>query len=241
MFSVLYRMHKQCYASLKRMANLMRSIIRSAITKFLCIPTMKGSLSIKKISGHTGRSGQVLLDDKPTAYAPIQSFVHDLCSAHQRPNWWLILLTRPLAWKLLWELAKASSTGFAGTWYRSRRFPEDAYHPKTADLGPPPPGKQGEGRYSEGKPVALYLSRSLDTAALECPEAPNNPRVFYTRVPHLIAKSEGCSTRARPGSKGTPPSLYTSLERVHPTGVQIRFGPLPGHTIPGLPLQTCDC
>lgn len=142
------------------------------------MPTMEGSLSIKKTSGHTGRSGQVLLDNKPTAHTPIQSFVQELCSTHKKPDWWLILLTRPLAWKLLWELAKASSTGLSGTWYRSQRFPKDDSHPKTADLGPPPPGRQGEGRYTEGKPIALYLSRSIDTAALECPEKPNKPRVF---------------------------------------------------------------
>ena len=137
---------------------------------------MKGSLSAKKISGRTGRSGQVLVDDKPTAHAKVQAFVQQLCSGKARPNWWFVLLTRPVAWRILSELRRAATMGISVVCYRSRRLRANE-RPRPADFGPPPLHKQGEGRYTEGKSVVLYLSRTVETAGRECPEDPTRPRV----------------------------------------------------------------
>jgi hypothetical protein len=151
---------------------------------------MKDSLSAKKNSARTGRSGQVLLDDKPTAHAKVQAFVQQLCSGKARPNCWFVLLTRPVAWRILSELGRAATMGISLVCYRSRRFRANE-RPRPADLGRRHSTKQGEGRYTEGKSVVLYLSRTVETAGRECPEDSTRPRVviqeFRLSLPEVRA------------------------------------------------------
>lgn len=65
-------------------------------------------------------------------------------------------------------------------YYRARRFPVDAAQPQpsSSELGPPPLEKQGEGRYTHGNDLVLYLSRTPKTAALECGTDLSKPRIF---------------------------------------------------------------
>lgn len=139
---------------------------------------MKGSLSADKKSGQTGRSAKVLENDKRTYHANVQQFVQTLGKMDQPPNWLWILLRYPVAWRLAWELNKAKSNGIQGRYFRARCFSLEDGSPSTKDLGPPPAHKQSEGRYSDGKSVVLYLSRSAHVAAIEVGSDGHKPCVF---------------------------------------------------------------
>jgi len=142
---------------------------------------VKGSLTTRKISGRTGRGGYHTINDRPTAHPAIQSFVAKLCSDPKVPSWYWMLISNPLAWRLYIQINAASSEGINGTYYRARRFQIDAAKPSSSELGPPPLEKQGEGRYTQGKSVVLYLSRTPETAALESGTDPSKPRIFIQK------------------------------------------------------------
>lgn len=152
-----------------------------------------GSVSARKAGGRTGRSAQVLLDSKRTYHAAVQSLVRDLCATRRQPNWWLVLASRPVAWRLLADLGRAASTGIDATYFRSRRFRAGSPPVSSCDFGPPPPGKQREGRYTEGKRSVLYLARTPELAALESPGDPERPEVYiqeFRIVSHALKAVE---------------------------------------------------
>jgi len=142
---------------------------------------MKGDLSIKKISAKTGRSGYHLINNKPTAHVLVQEFITKLCSTQSKPCWFWILICNPIAWRLFRQVSAAAQIGLRGTYFRSRRFAKDAPIPSSKDLGPPPLEKQGEGRYTEGRDVVLYLSRNIETAAIESGPNKSKPKIFIQR------------------------------------------------------------
>jgi len=145
---------------------------------------MKGSLSARKISGKTGRSAQVLLNDERTYHVVVQRFVQTLGAGTGWPRmlyWWWLLLSYPVAWRTLFEIGKARSTSLCGTYFRSQRFKSRLPAPSSSLLGPPPRGKQTEGRYNYGRGVVLYLSRSARVAALESRNNPKKPWIFIQR------------------------------------------------------------
>ena len=141
---------------------------------------MNGSLSARKISGKTGRSGQVMLNDQPTLYAPIKRLIQAL-STEKAPPFWMLLLTRPTVWPILKELASVATPGLHGQYFRSRRFPEGASPESSGDLGPPPPERQSPGRYTAPGSLVFYLSRNPKTAALEAGDDSQKPRVFLQK------------------------------------------------------------
>jgi len=145
-----------------------------------------GAVSARETGGNTGRSAQVLLDSKRTYHVSVQRFVEDLCKKRRRPNWWSVLLSRRVAWRLFVELGRAVSTGIDASYYRSRRFPADAPAPTSSDFGPPPLAKQDEGRYTNGKQVVLYLSRTPKVAALEKPLQDSSESKLYIQEFHLL-------------------------------------------------------
>lgn len=145
---------------------------------------MKGSLSTRKISGRTGRSGFHTLNDRPTAHAEVQSFVGKLCSDTKKYSWYSwywTLISNPLAWRLYRQINSASCGGITGTYYRGRCFETDTAKPSPCELGPPPLEKQREWRYSQGKSVVFYLSRTCETAALETRTAGSKPIIFIQK------------------------------------------------------------
>jgi hypothetical protein len=142
---------------------------------------MKGNLTNKKISGRTGRSGYHQIEDRPTAHPAVQSFVTKLCSRRKIRLWPWVLIQNPIAWQLFRQVSAAATTGIFGTYYRSRRFSIDVSNPSPFDLGPPPLEKQGEGRYTEGKTVVLYLSRTPETAARETVVDESRSRIFIQK------------------------------------------------------------
>jgi len=83
------------------------------------------------------------------------------------------------------ELGRAVSTGMDTSYYRSQRFSADAPPPTSSKFGPPPLEKQGEGRYTEGKQVVLYLSRTPKVAALEKPLQGSSKPKLYIQEFHL--------------------------------------------------------
>lgn len=139
---------------------------------------MKGSLTVRKISDRTGRSGFHQIDDQPTSHAAIQSFVGKLCSSSKRISWYWVLLRHPISWKLFKQVGQAAQNGLCDSYFRSRRFANDSRSPSPSDLGPPALEKQGVGRYSEGKERVLYLSRTRQTAAVESRSDQLKPRIF---------------------------------------------------------------
>lgn len=145
-----------------------------------------GDVSARETGGKTGRSAQVLLHNKRTYHVQVQRFVEDLCKKRRCPNWWSVLLSRRVAWRLFVELGRAVSTGIDTSYYRSRRFSADAPPPTSSDFGPPPLEKQDEGRYTEGKQVVLYLSRTPKVAALENPLQDSSKSKLYIQEFHLL-------------------------------------------------------
>jgi hypothetical protein len=143
---------------------------------------MRASLTTRKISGRTGRGGYHTINDRPTAHPAIQSFVAKLCSNPKTPSRYWILLSNPLAWRLYRQVNAAASGSINGTYFRARRFGIDAIKPSSSEFGPPPLEKQGkEGRYTQGKSVVLYLSRTPETAAVESGTNPSKPRIFIQK------------------------------------------------------------
>ena len=99
-------------------------------------------------------------------------------STTKRPNWWLVLAFRPVAWRLFADLGRAASIGIDSTYFRSRRFHVGSPCPSSAVFGPAPLEKQTEGRYTEGKHSVLYLARTSELAALESPFDPDRPEIY---------------------------------------------------------------
>lgn len=149
---------------------------------------MKGSLTVKKISGKTGRSGFHQIDDKPTSHADVQSFVGKLCSSSKTISWYWVLLRHPISWKLFKQVGQAAQIGLCDSYFRSRRFANDSGNPYPSDLGPPPIEKQGAGRYSEGEARVLYLSRTRQTAAVESRCDRLKPRIFVQQFDLSLPK-----------------------------------------------------
>lgn len=139
---------------------------------------MKGSLTTRKTTKRTGRGGYHTVNDFPTANSSVQSFVTEICSSPDSQSWFWTLISRPLAWKLYFQLESASRDGLKGSYFRARRFPEDKIRPAVSELGPPPLSKQGEGRYTCKNEVVLYLSRNSETAVLEIGLDESKPRIF---------------------------------------------------------------
>jgi hypothetical protein len=145
---------------------------------------VKGSLTTRKTSGRTGRGGYHTIDDRPTAHPAVQSFVSKLCSdpeIRSLHSWYCTLISSPLAWRLYKQINGASCGRINGAYYRGRRFQIDTAKPSSSELGPPPLEKQGEGRYTQGKSVVLYLSRTPETSALESGTDPSKPRIFIQK------------------------------------------------------------
>jgi hypothetical protein len=138
----------------------------------------KGTVSARKTGGKTGRSAQVLLNNRRTDHAAVQLLVQSVCSKTTRPNWWLVLAFRPVAWRLFADLGRAASIGIDATYFRSRRFRAGSPPTFSCDFGPPPRGKQRDGRYTEGKHSVLYLARTPNLAALESPCDPARPEIY---------------------------------------------------------------
>lgn len=148
--------------------------------------SLTGHISGRESGGKTGRSGQVLLHNKRTYHLSVQRFVEDLCKRRRCPNLWSVLLSHRVARRLFVELGRVVSTGIDASYYRSRRFSADAPAPTSSDFGPPPLGKQVEGRYTDGKQVVLYLSRTPKTAALENPLHDSGKPKLYIQEFHLL-------------------------------------------------------
>jgi len=177
-----------------------------------------GDISGRKRIGKTGRSGQVLLHNKRTYHFSVQRFVKDLCRKPGRPNWWFILLSRRVAWRLFAELGRAASTGIDTLYYRSRLFSADAPEPASSDFGPPPLEKQVEGRYTNGKQVVLYLSQTPKAAALEKPLQDPTKQKLYIQEFHLLIPGFRF-LRLTEDLERTAPSLqYILLESEHLPG-----------------------
>ena len=174
-----------------------------------------GDISGRKSIGRTGRSGQVLLHNRRTYHLSVQHFVEDLCKKRRCPNWWSVLLSRRVARRLFVELGRAVSTGIDASYYRSRRFSADAPAPTASDFGPPPLGKQAEGRYTEGKQVVLYLCRTPKAAALENPLHDSGKPKLYIQEFHLLVPGLKF-LRLTEDLERTAPSLqYVLLESEH--------------------------
>jgi hypothetical protein len=99
-------------------------------------------------------------------------------STTKRPNWWLVLALRPVAWRLYADLGRAAAIGIDSTYFKSRRFHIGDPCPSSGDFGPAPPEKRSEGRYTEGKHSVLYLARTSELAALESPFDPDRPEIY---------------------------------------------------------------
>jgi hypothetical protein len=162
--------------------------------------------------GKTGRSAQVILNDKRTYHVIVQSFVQVLCRKRSRPNWWFVLLSHRVAWRLLVDLGRAASIGIDASYYRSRRFGAAAAVPSPSDLGPPPLEKQGEGRYTEGKQVVLYLSRTPRVAALEKPLQDSGKSKLYIQEFHLSIPDFKLLRLAKDLETAAPSIQYLLLE-----------------------------
>jgi len=147
-----------------------------------------GDISGRKGGSKTGRTGQVLLHNKRTYHLSVQRFCEHLGKKTRCPNWWVVLVSRRVAWRLFAELGRATSTGIGTSYYRTRRFSSHAPEPSSSDFGPPPPEKQGEGRYTEGRQVVLYLSRTPKVASLEKPlqQDPTKPQLFIQEFDLLV-------------------------------------------------------
>lgn len=151
---------------------------------------MKGSLSIKKISGRTGRTGFHLIEDVETPHAAIQALVTGIYSKKKLLSWNWLLIAEPIARSLYRDLGAVIGIGLKDTYYRARHFSAGSPVPLASDFGPPPPSKQKKGRYSEEKKPALYLSRDFKTAALESGATKDEPIIyvqrFYLDIPQII-------------------------------------------------------
>ena len=184
---------------------------------------MMGSLSARKISGKTGRSAQVLLNDERTYHQVVQRFVETLGTCWPRSWYWSsLLVSYPVAWRTWFEIGKARSIGLHGTYFRSRRFTSCVPAPSVTDLGPPPRGKQSEGRYTDGRDVVLYLSRSPRVAILESRANAGKPGYSSnaSNFPFLTFKY----LRLSQDLEATAPVLQVLAhrKRVSPGGIIIR-------------------
>jgi len=136
------------------------------------------SLTAKKTSGTTGRSGYHLIDSRPTAHGKVTSFVTELCSTKRRRSWKWMLLTNRSARTICREVKQAASGGIQGLYFRGRTFPSGQEPIGAVDFGPPSPDRRGEGRYNEHGKKVLYLCRNVSTVAAECPRTEEEPCLF---------------------------------------------------------------
>jgi hypothetical protein len=139
---------------------------------------MQGSLTIKVTRGTTGRSGYHQKNDKPTSNYEVQEFVKKLCNSKIKPIWPFVLIKSLLAWKLLLQIRLASKIGLKGQYFRSRTFSRKDEEPSSNCMGAPPIEKQGNGRYTEGSGVVLYLSKTPEIAATESSPSEDEQRIF---------------------------------------------------------------
>jgi len=95
------------------------------------------------------------------------------------------LFSHHVAWRVFADLGRAAFVGIDASYYRARWFVADAPPPKPSDFEPPPLEKQGEGRYTDGKQVVLYLSRTPKVAALEKPAQDSSKSRLYVQEFHL--------------------------------------------------------
>lgn len=135
------------------------------------------SLTVKKTSGTTGRSGYHIIDSRPTDHGKVTSFVTALCSTKRRQSWKWLLLTNCIARTIYREARQAVSIGIQGLYFRGRILPSGQEPIGAVDFGPPP-DKQGEGRYNEHGKEVLYLCRNVSTVAAECPCTDEKPCLF---------------------------------------------------------------
>jgi hypothetical protein len=127
------------------------------------------SLTARKTSGTTGRSGYHMVGSRPTAHGEVATFVTKLCSTNRKQGWRWLLLTNRVAKTIYREINQAVSMGIHGHYYRGRRFPIGQQPIGAADFGPPPPDKRDEERYNEKGKEVLYLCRNVSTVNAERP------------------------------------------------------------------------
>lgn len=139
---------------------------------------MRGSLTIEVTRGTTGRSGYHQKNDQPTSNYQVQEFVKKICNISSKPYWLFVLIKYPLAWRLFIQVRSASKVGLKGDYFRSRAFSNGCSKPSADSMGAPPLDKQGNGRYTEGNDVVLYLSKNPRTAAIESSASNQKPRIF---------------------------------------------------------------
>ena len=135
------------------------------------------SLTAKKSSGTTGRSGYHIINNRPTAHGRVTSFVTELCSTKHRQSWKWMLLTNCIARTIYREVKQAASVSIRGLYFRGRRFPSGQEPIGAVDFGPPP-DKRGEGRYNEYGKGVLYLCRNVSTVVAECAHTDEKPCLF---------------------------------------------------------------
>lgn len=139
---------------------------------------LKGSLTTRKISGTTGRAGYHMVNNRPTAYSSVASFVKELCSTERTRHWGWLLLTSCIARSIYREAKQAMTVGIHGRYFRGRRFPNGQEPKSASDFGPPPPEKRDKGRYNEYEGKVLYLCRNRSTVVAECPYTPEKPCLY---------------------------------------------------------------
>lgn len=139
---------------------------------------IKGSLTTRKISGTTGRGGYHMINDRPTAYPRVMSFVQELCSTERQRHWGCLLLTSGTARSIYRETKRAVSVGIQGRYFRGRRFPQGKEPQSASDFSPPPPNRRDKGRYNEFGGKVLYLCRNLKTIVAECPYTAEKPHLY---------------------------------------------------------------
>ncbi len=137
---------------------------------------LSGSLSLKIIRGVTGREGYHSISDRPTAHAEVQEFVLRICQA-EKLDWIQLLEHDAVASHVYLNSLNAVRRGILGKYFRSRPFSATGTYARSCDFGPPPLGRQGRGRYNEHGHRVHYLSRTQETAALECRATQETPRI----------------------------------------------------------------
>jgi RES domain-containing protein len=146
------------------------------------------SLSIQVTRAPTGRKGFHLKDNIPTEHVEVQNFVQKLCETDNN-DWPSFLSDNDTAQKIHNDFQRAIKTDINREYFRARRFSASALPPPSTELWAPPIGKQNVGRYNELGSRVLYLSRTADTAAAECPPDVDQPilyiQKFSLRLPKL--------------------------------------------------------
>ncbi len=86
-----------------------------------------------------------------------------------------------IAQKIHADFQTAIRRGILGEYFRGRRFPNSVLNPTSEQLWAPSASKQKLGRYNESGNRVLYLSRTPQTVAAECPPSDDKPWLFIQK------------------------------------------------------------